>query len=62
LSVTGKAAQEAWTASPHAFYRQVQFGSQQFQGITDGTMSHDEGWHFIQVGKYLSARICDADP
>jgi uncharacterized alpha-E superfamily protein len=25
----------------------------QFQGVTDSTMSHGEGWHFIQVGRFL---------
>jgi uncharacterized alpha-E superfamily protein len=24
-----------------------------FQGVTDTTMSHGEGWHFIQVGRYI---------
>jgi uncharacterized alpha-E superfamily protein len=24
-----------------------------FQGITDATMNHGEGWHFIHVGKYI---------
>jgi uncharacterized alpha-E superfamily protein len=25
----------------------------QFQGVTDSTMNHGEGWQFIQVGRYL---------
>jgi uncharacterized alpha-E superfamily protein len=25
----------------------------QFQGVTDSTMSHGEGWQFIQVGRFL---------
>jgi uncharacterized alpha-E superfamily protein len=25
----------------------------QFQGVTDSTMSHGEGWQFIQVGRYI---------
>jgi uncharacterized alpha-E superfamily protein len=25
----------------------------QFQGVTDSTMSHGEGWHFIQIGRFL---------
>ena len=24
-----------------------------FQGVTDTTMSHGEGWQFIQVGRYI---------
>jgi uncharacterized alpha-E superfamily protein len=25
----------------------------QFQGVTDSTMNHGEGWQFIQVGRYI---------
>jgi uncharacterized alpha-E superfamily protein len=25
----------------------------QFQGVSDSTMSHGEGWQFIQVGRYI---------
>jgi len=39
--------------SPHDLYQTVQVGSQLFQGICDATMSHDESWQFIQLGKYL---------
>lgn len=39
--------------SPHDIFQTVQVGSQLFQGLCDATMSHDEGWHFIQMGKYL---------
>ena len=24
-----------------------------FQGVTDATMTHGEGWHFIELGRYL---------
>ena len=37
--------------SPHEFYQTVEHGSWQFQGVCDATLSHDEGWHFIQLGK-----------
>jgi uncharacterized alpha-E superfamily protein len=39
--------------SPHELYQVVQTGSRLFQGICDTTMIHDEGWRFIQLGKYL---------
>jgi uncharacterized alpha-E superfamily protein len=32
----------------------------QFQGVTDSTMSHGEGWHFIQVGRYLERATATA--
>lgn len=53
LWITEGDAQAGWLASPHSFFRRVQYGSQQFQGTTDATMLRDEGWLFMQVGKYL---------
>jgi uncharacterized alpha-E superfamily protein len=41
------------TSSPHEYYAEVQAGSQQFQGVVDATLPHDEGWHFLQLGKLL---------
>lgn len=38
---------------PHQFFQQVKEGAHLFQGITDSTMSHDEGWQFIQVGRSI---------
>lgn len=39
--------------SPDEFYRQVMTGSYLFQGLTDQTLPHDQGWRFTQLGKYL---------
>jgi uncharacterized alpha-E superfamily protein len=39
--------------SPHAFYQEVECGSFLFQGVCDATMTHAEGWQFIQLGKFL---------
>ena len=44
---------EASSEAPSAFLQQVMEAIHQFQGITDSTMSHGEGWHFIQVGRFL---------
>lgn len=38
---------------PTEFLNQVMEGVHQFQGVTDSTMSHGEGWQFIQVGRYM---------
>jgi len=35
----------------------VREGAYEFHGVTDATMNHDEGWHFIQLGKYME-RSC----
>jgi uncharacterized alpha-E superfamily protein len=52
--------------SPHEFFQVVESGSQLFQGACDSTLDHDEGWQFIQLGKYLeradkTLRILDAE-
>lgn len=39
--------------SPHEFYQAVECGSHFFQGVCDATLTHDEGWQFIQLGKFL---------
>src|SRR5277367_6427379 len=39
--------------TPAAFLQQVMEAVHQFQGVTDSTMSHGEGWQFIQVGRSL---------
>ena len=44
---------EESTEGPTAFLQQVMEAVHQFQGVTDSTMSHGEGWHFIQVGRFL---------
>jgi uncharacterized alpha-E superfamily protein len=37
----------------HNFYRWVIEYSHLFQGITDSTMPREEGWYFLQAGKFL---------
>ncbi len=41
------------TESLHDFCETVQNGTQLFHGVCDTTLTHDEGWHFIQLGRYL---------
>ena len=38
---------------PTEFLTQVMEAVHQFQGVSDSTMSHGEGWQFIQVGRYI---------
>ena len=42
---------------PSDFLLAVIEGVHLIQGVTDSTMSHGEGWHFIQVGRYME-RAC----
>jgi uncharacterized alpha-E superfamily protein len=44
-------------ADPLRLVAAVREGSYQFQGVTAATMNHGEGWHFIQLGKYME-RSC----
>ncbi len=57
LEVTGpklKGQQNATgTETPVEFLQQVMEAVHQFQGVSDSTMSHGEGWQFIQVGRYI---------
>ena len=51
-------------SDPYSFYKEIKNASHLFQGITDNTFSHNEGWAFVQIGKYLeradnAARLID---
>ncbi|MGF1459550.1 MAG: alpha-E domain-containing protein [Leptolyngbyaceae cyanobacterium] len=48
----------------YSFYPEVKMASHLFAGVTDATMSHNEGWHFGRLGRLLeradkTARILD---
>lgn len=53
LYLHSPAARSAYIDSPIDFYRSLVDSLHSFQGITDATMTHGEGWQFLQVGKYL---------
>jgi len=53
-------ALESSSETSAAFLQQVMEAVHQFQGVTDSTMSHGEGWHFIQVGRYLERATATA--
>jgi uncharacterized alpha-E superfamily protein len=51
-------------AQPVDFLSFIVENSHQFQGVTDSTMNHGEGWQFIQLGRFLerataTARLLD---
>jgi uncharacterized alpha-E superfamily protein len=46
---------EGWQARD--FLQSVKDSVHLFQGITDAIMSHGEGWHFIQAGRFLERTI-----
>jgi len=53
LQMNSTAPGESWLLHSHLFFRAVQEGAHLFQGITDSTMGHGEGWHYIQLGRYV---------
>jgi uncharacterized alpha-E superfamily protein len=53
LQVNSTTSTEAWLLHSYLFFRAVQEGAHLFQGVTDSTMSHGEGWHYIQLGRYV---------
>jgi uncharacterized alpha-E superfamily protein len=57
-------ARRLYEASGIDFYRRIVDYSHQFHGTTNATLTHGEGWHFLQFGKYIeradsSSRILD---
>jgi uncharacterized alpha-E superfamily protein len=45
-------------------FRSIRLGCHMFQGITDATMTHNEAWHFVRLGRKLeradkTSRILD---
>ncbi len=53
LQVNSTTSSEAWLLHSYVFFRAVQEGAHLFHGVTDSTMSHGEGWHYIQLGRYV---------
>ena len=50
----------------HGLCREIISGSHAFNGITDSTLPHDEGWQFLQAGRALeraenTARVVDVE-
>ncbi len=59
-----EAAKEQTIAELHEFFTQVKLSSHLFAGVTDATMTHNEGWHFGRMGRFLeradkTSRILD---
>jgi uncharacterized alpha-E superfamily protein len=60
LKVKQKSIEQIWYAEPHIFLNSVNESIYLFQGITDATMNHSEGWHFIRVGRFLERTVATA--
>ena len=53
LFVASADAISLWTEQPESFYRKIIEHCMLLTGLLNTTISHDEGWHFMQLGKSL---------
>ncbi|MBL8117994.1 MAG: alpha-E domain-containing protein [Anaerolineae bacterium] len=53
LDVRSSSLDAIWNQQPHEYFMSVKNGAHLFQGITDSTMAHDDGWQFIQLGRLI---------
>ncbi len=60
LRVKQTSMEQIWHMEPHRFLNSIKENIYLFQGITDATMSHSEGWHFIRVGRFLERATATA--
>lgn len=58
LFVASDRGKKMLRSSPFEFFKHVIAGSHLFQGITDATMTHGEGWDFIRIGRLLERADC----
>jgi uncharacterized alpha-E superfamily protein len=64
LRVSAAAARGSGLSDPQEFFTSVKTSSLLFAAVTDGTMTHNEGWHFCRLGRELeradkTSRILD---
>jgi uncharacterized alpha-E superfamily protein len=60
LFVRNSRLDDIWNNQPGAFLEAIKQGSHLFQGVTDSTIGHGQGWQFIQVGRYIERVIAIA--
>lgn len=53
LMIMDEGARDRAAHSAHDLFAAIKLGSHLFQGITDSTMSHNEAWNFIRLGRML---------
>lgn len=64
LFVRSPRARELWRSSPSEFFQEIKASSLHVIGITYATLLRNEGWYFLQVGRFLeradkTSRILD---
>src|SRR5258706_847866 len=53
LMVHDLAATARVREAPYEFFHEIRMASHLFEGLTNATMSHGEGWHFCRMGRLL---------
>ena len=64
LYVSNEGSKDIAFDDPYSFYSNIVTNSHLFTGVTDSTISHSEGWHFIRMGRLIeradkTSRILD---
>lgn len=62
--VQEQTAKEIWKGDVYRFFEEIKRFSERFQGLTDSTFVRDDGYKFLQMGKFLergdqTSRILD---
>ncbi len=57
-------ARKVWNESPSEFFQQIKSSSLQLIGLSEATLIRNEGWWFLQIGKFIeradkTSRILD---
>ena len=50
--------QEIWKTSPESFYAETAGEINTLSGVAEATMYRDEGWHFLQLGRFIERAQC----
>lgn len=53
LLVSSSAGADLLENSPQSFFEKIIESALRFEGITSATLARDEGWHFLQLGRFL---------
>lgn len=61
LAVRNQRMDDLWSGQLHSFYHAINQEVYRFQGITDARITRDQGWHFVQIGRYLERASETAD-
>ncbi len=61
LNVKRATMETMWRGEPHDFFHGViKDGIHLFQGITDATLSHGEGWQWLCIGRFIERAMATA--